>query len=111
MCDEISQLIDHDEAHVLVVDDIGALQPIASIGASGNSNLPALPMDGPGALEIGSALRSGVATFAPKIASMGAGRTGPHSMLVVPLHYESRVSGLICLIARGAGRFDDDDLL
>jgi diguanylate cyclase (GGDEF)-like protein len=110
MCNEISQLIDHDEAHVLIVDDMGVLRPIVSMGASGNSNLPPLPTDGPGGLEVGRALRSGVATLAPKIASMGAGRTGPHSMLVVPLHYESRVSGLICLIARGAGRFDDDDL-
>ena len=31
-------------------------------------------------------------------------------MLIVPLHYDGRVSGLICLIARGADRFDDDDL-
>ena len=110
MCNEIRQLIGHDEAHVLIVDDTSVLRPAASIGPSGNSTLPPLPTDGPGALEIGRALRSGVATLAPKIASMGAGRTGPHSMLVVPLHYECRVSGLICLIARGAGRFDDDDL-
>ena len=31
-------------------------------------------------------------------------------MLVVPLHFENRVSGAICLLARGANRFDDDDL-
>jgi len=110
MCNEISQLIDHDEAHVLVVDDNGMLRPIASIGAAGSSDLPALPADGPGGVEIGRALRAGEATLAPRIASMGPGRSGPHSMLVVPLHYESRVSGLICLIARGAHRFDDDDL-
>jgi diguanylate cyclase (GGDEF)-like protein len=30
-------------------------------------------------------------------------------MLVVPLHYENRVTGVICLISRGADKFDDDD--
>ncbi|HEY7024851.1 MAG TPA: diguanylate cyclase [Candidatus Limnocylindrales bacterium] len=110
MCNEISQLIDHDEAHVLIVDDGGILKPVASIGRDGAADLPPLPADGPGGVEIGRALRSGMPTLAPKIASMGALRNGPHSMLVVPLHYESRVSGLICLIARGAHRFDDDDL-
>jgi diguanylate cyclase (GGDEF)-like protein len=95
---------------VLIVDDDGELRPIASIGANGKANLPPLPTEGPGGIEIGRAVRSGVASLAPKVASMGAGRSGAHSMLIVPLHYESRVSGLICLIARGAGRFDDDDL-
>jgi hypothetical protein len=55
MCNEISQLIDHDEAHVLIVDDMGVLRPIVSMGASGNSNLPPLPTDGPGGLEVGRA--------------------------------------------------------
>jgi diguanylate cyclase (GGDEF)-like protein len=67
-------------------------------------------MEGPGGIEIGRALRGGGATLMPDVPDLGPGRSGPHSMLIVPLHYESRVTGLICLVARGAGRFDDDDL-
>lgn len=31
-------------------------------------------------------------------------------MLVVPLRFESRVSGVICLVAQGSNHFDNDDL-
>ena len=72
--------------------------------------VPPLPDDGPGGIEIGRALRGGGAMLVPEVATSGPGRDDPHSMLIVPLHYESRVSGLICLVADGGGRFDDDDL-
>ena len=60
--------------------------------------------------EIGRALRGGAPVLVHELDDLGPAATGPHSMLIVPLHYEGRVSGLICLIADGGGRFDDDDL-
>ncbi len=112
ICNEISELIDHDEAHVLVVDAAGVLQPVAATGATrdGHGIMPPLPSDGPGGIEVDRALHGGAPQLARSLATLGPGRDEPHSMLVAPLHYESRVSGLICLIARGENRFDDDDL-
>ncbi len=48
--------------------------------------------------------------LASDLPDLGPGREGACSLLAVPLHYESRVSGVICLVARGANHFDDDDL-
>ena len=97
---------------MLVVDPSGRLRLVAATGRTldnDGSVLP-LPVDGPGGVEIGRALRGGGAMLLPELSDLGPGRTGPHSMLVVPLHYESRVTGLICLVAQGGRRFDDDDV-
>ena len=112
ICTETHEVIDHDEAHVLVLDATGMLQRVAATGPgrSGDPSVPPLPSDGSGAREIWAAVRSGAPAMLPEIDDMGADRPGPHSMLIVPLHYESRVNGVICLVADGRRRFDDDDL-
>ncbi len=112
ICNEIREVIDHDEAHVLVVDATGALQGVAAIGPTTmpNGSVAPLPAGGTGGQEIGRALRGAGAMLLPDVPDMGSDRMGPHSMLIVPLHYDARVSGLICLVARGSQRFDDDDL-
>ena len=112
ICTETHEVIDHDEAHVLVLDDGGMLQRVAATGPgrSGDPSVPQLPSDGSGAREIWAAVRSGAPAMLPEIDDLGADRPGPHSMLIVPLHYESRVNGVICLVADGRRRFDDDDL-
>jgi diguanylate cyclase (GGDEF)-like protein len=112
ICTEVREVIDHDEAHVLIVDKAGVLQSVAVTGQGlfSHGSVPPLPADGQGGVEIGRALRSGVAMLLPDAPDLGAGRPGSHSMLIAPLQYDGRVSGLICLIARGSRRFDDDDL-
>jgi diguanylate cyclase (GGDEF)-like protein len=112
ICAEIGEVIDHDEAHLMVVDPSGAVQLVAATGrtlASNGSAMP-LPVDGTGGTEIARALHGGGATLLPELSDLGPGRDGPHSMLIVPLHYESRVTGLIVVVARGSRRFDDDDV-
>ena len=112
ICNEISEVIDHDEAHVLVVDGAGALAPVAARGGAQHSDtgVPPLPDKGPGGIEIGRAVRGGAPVLLNEVDQLGPDRAGPHSMLIVPLHYDGRVSGLICLIANDSRRFDDDDL-
>ncbi len=112
ICTETREVIDHDEAHVLVLDANGMLQRVAATGPnrSGDSSVPPLPSDGPGAHEIWAAVRSGAPAMLSDVDDLGPGRQGPHSMLIVPLHYESRVNGVICLVANGRRHFDDDDL-
>jgi diguanylate cyclase (GGDEF)-like protein len=112
LCTETREVIDHDEAHVLVVDGAGILQRAAATGPSPYSDgtVPPLPIDGPGGEQIDRSIRGGVATLLPDITDLGPGRPGAHSMLIVPLHYESRVTGLICLVAKGSRHFDEDDL-
>src|SRR3954454_13022530 len=109
---EIREVLDHDEAHVMVVDPFGGLRVIAATGQAVYSDGSAIPLpgDGVGGNEIGRALRGGGATLLPELPDLGPGRAGPHSMLIVPLHYESRVTGLIVVVAQGSRRFDDDDV-
>jgi len=112
ICTETREVIDHDEAHVLVLDDAGMLQSVAATGP-GNSQdgaVPALPTEGRGTQQIWAAVRGGAPALLPDIDDLGSDRTGSYSMLIVPLHYETRVNGVICLLAKGSRRFDDDDL-
>lgn len=69
-----------------------------------------LPNTGPGGDAIARAVAGGVPVLVSDLPDLGPGRAGPCSMLIVPLHFESRVSGLICLVAQGSNHFDDDDL-
>ncbi len=110
ICAEMSEVIAHDEAHVLVTNTAGVLQRVAaSSSAPYSAEVPALPVDGLAGDAIAHAA-SGVPVLVPEAPDAGLGRPGEHSLLIVPLHYESRVSGIICLLARGDHRFDDDDL-
>ena len=108
ICGETAEVIEHDEAHVLVVDERGQLRTVAAAGPAGRE-VPPLPVDGAGGDAVRRSLHGGVPVLAA-VNDPGSGRSGPWSMLLAPLHYESRVSGLICLLAHGAQQFDDDDL-
>jgi diguanylate cyclase (GGDEF)-like protein len=113
ICNETRQVIDYDEAQVLVgsVASGGLRLVAAARGVKGsNERVTILPRSGPAAQAIGRAAIGGLPVLASALPDLGPDRPGPHSMLVVPLHFESRVTGVICLIAEGAGNFDQDDL-
>jgi diguanylate cyclase (GGDEF)-like protein len=111
ICTETRQVIGYDEAHVLVRSDSDTgLSVVAS--ATGSATKPAAPLPTTGAAgqALNRATYVGTPVIVAELADLGPGREGTFSMLVVPLHFEKRVSGVICLLARGANRFDDDDL-
>jgi diguanylate cyclase (GGDEF)-like protein len=109
ICRGTFEVIDHDEAHLLLADDRGYLRP-AAMAAGDGTTPPPLPYEGPIAAQIERALAGGAPVLANALPEPGGGRAGTHSLLLVPLLHEALVSGLICLVARGEGRFDDDDL-
>jgi diguanylate cyclase (GGDEF)-like protein len=109
ICRGTFEVIDHDETHLLLADDENHLRPIAFAAADG-STPPELPYEGPIAAHIDRALTGATPVLAHALSDAGVGRSGTHSLLLVPLLHEARVSGLICLVAQGEGRFDDDDL-
>jgi diguanylate cyclase (GGDEF)-like protein len=112
ICSGTFEVTDNDEAHLLLVDERGYLQPVTASARTAvrTGKLEPLPYEGPAALHIKRTLSAGVPIIAHDLGDMGPGRIGPHSMLIVPLHHEGHVSGLICLVAAGDQRFDDDDL-
>jgi diguanylate cyclase (GGDEF)-like protein len=112
ICNETRQVIHYDEAQVLVA---GAADGGMSVAAAAGSTSPdgrvlPLPNTGPAGEAIGRAALGGVPVLASDLPDLGPGRKGAASLLAVPLHFESRVSGLIVLLARGARHFDEDDL-
>ena len=112
ICSETRQVIDYDEAHVLVANQFDAAFTMvaAARGTGPDAEVAPLPTVGPAADAVARAARGGVPVIALDLPDAGPDRAGVHSMLAVPLHFETRVSGVICLIARGVDRFDDDDL-
>ncbi|MEP7380005.1 MAG: diguanylate cyclase [Chloroflexota bacterium] len=109
ICRGTFQIIDNDEAHLLLADDQGYFQPIAHLTRD-DGKPPALPYDGPIARHIQRALAASMPALEKSIADAGPGRAGPHSLLIVPLLHEGHVKGLLCLLAAGQARFDDDHL-
>ncbi len=111
VCTETRTVVDHDEAHVLVASDTNVLRRAAASSTSfADGQVPELPVNGLGGAALARAVQGGVPVLVSDAPDLGPGRAGPHSMLIVPLHYERRVTGVICLVARGSGRFDDDDM-
>jgi diguanylate cyclase (GGDEF)-like protein len=112
ICTETRKVIAYDEAQVLIAGGAnGALRVVAAAGSlSADGRVLPLPNTGPAGEAIGRAALGGVPVLATDLPDLGPGRAGPCSMLVVPMHFESRVSGVICLLANGASHFDDDDL-
>jgi diguanylate cyclase (GGDEF)-like protein len=109
ICRGTFEVMDHDEAHLLLADDKGYLRPIAFAAADGGTP-PALPGDGPIGANIDRALAGGKPVLVQALPDPGGDRVGTHSLLLTPLFHEGQVSGLICLVAKGESRFDDDDL-
>ncbi len=109
ICRGTFDIIDNDEAHLLLADERGYLQPIAHMTRQ-DGTPPALPADGPIARHIDRALAASAPVLEKNLADAGRDRPGPHSLLIVPLLHEARVNGLLCLMAAGEARFDDDHL-
>jgi diguanylate cyclase (GGDEF)-like protein len=107
ICRGTFDITDTDEAHVLLADDHGYLQPLAEQTRDGLTPA-ALPYDGAIARHIARALASVAPLVERSVDDAGPGREGAHSMLIVPLLHEGHVNGLLCLLAQGEGRFDDD---
>ena len=111
LCRGTNEVIDHDEAHLLLVADDGALHSVAATGMPGtNGPVKPLPETGPIAETMAHALRGGVPVLARELTAADRAHRGPYSLMVVPLCFETRVTGLIVVLARGGQRFDDDDL-
>lgn len=113
ICSETREVIAYDEAHVLVAEPTtDALHEVAGMGGAVGRSGRRLPLPKGGAMieAITRAAATGVPALVADASNLGAGREGSFSMLIVPLRYESQVSGVICLLARGRQRFDDDDL-
>ncbi|MEP7360632.1 MAG: diguanylate cyclase [Chloroflexota bacterium] len=107
ICRGTFDITDTDEAHVLLADDHGYLQPLAQQTRAGASPA-ALPPDGAIARHIARALASSAPVLERSVADAGFDRAGAHSLLIVPLLHEGHVNGLLCLLAQREGRFDDD---
>ncbi|MEA2676115.1 MAG: hypothetical protein QOJ81_256 [Chloroflexota bacterium] len=109
ICGGAFDVIDHDESYLLLADEKGYLQSVAQAAADGTEPMP-LPAEGQIARHIGRALVSALPVLEGNVTDAGPGRVGPHSLLVAPLLHESQVTGVLCLLAAGEARFDDDHL-
>ncbi len=113
ICTETRQVIDYDSAQVLLFGADGRLEQVASSDVAdersprSGAGQPDLS-GGPAAEAVARAAHGGVPVLASQLAR-GHDHRDQESLLVVPLHHEGRISGVICLCARGE-RFDDDDL-
>jgi diguanylate cyclase (GGDEF)-like protein len=107
ICRGTFDITNTDEAHVLLADDHGYLQPLAEQTRDGGAPAP-LPYDGAIAGHIARAVALAAPVLERSVADAGVGRTGAQSLLIVPLLHEGRVNGLVCLVGAGEGRFDDD---
>jgi diguanylate cyclase (GGDEF)-like protein len=109
ICAETTRVIDFDEAHVLVLDAAHNPRTVASAGAPLDpADQPRqLPSQGAGGRAIASALLNPRPLLLTEVRDLGPGREGDWSLLLAPMHYEGRSSGVICLLKRGLARFDD----
>ncbi len=112
ICNETRQVISYDEAQVLVAAGPNASMRVVAAAGSIQADGTTVPLPSTGACgqALVRAATGGVPVIVSDLSDLGPGREGAYSLLCVPLHYETRVSGLICLAARGANQFDDDDL-
>lgn len=107
ICGGTLDVIGHDEAHLLLADEKGFLQPTAHATRDGIEPM-ALPADGGIARHVGRALVSAMPVLEQRVMDAGPGRDGPYSLLIAPLLHESQVVGLLVLLSTGEARFDDD---
>jgi diguanylate cyclase (GGDEF)-like protein len=112
ICTETRHVIRYDEAHVLLSagNDAGLRVIASGGGGTGSGPVSSLPASGAAGRAINRSTVIGTPVIVGELNDAGPERPGQHSMLVVPLHFENRVRGAICLLARGPNQFDDDDL-
>lgn len=111
ICNEVREVIAYDEAHVLIAGESGGLERVAATGPGPAAGPVApLPLRGRVGDLITRASQGGVPVLVAEAGDLGGARPSTSSLLLVPLHYETRVTGLVCLVAHSSGRFDDDDV-
>jgi diguanylate cyclase (GGDEF)-like protein len=112
ICTETRQVIEYSEAQVLVATGSdGGMRVVAAAGGhSIDGSVVPLPNTGPGGDALARAAVNGIPVMVSDLPDLGPSRPGPCSLLAVPLHFESRVIGVICLTAGSDHQFDDDDL-
>ena len=108
ICAQTRQVIAYDEAYVLVNAREGPGSNVVATNAT-DPGL-SLPTTGTAGQALSRAAYRGTPVIVNQLTDLGPEREGTFSMLAVPLQFEGRVGGAICLLARGANRFDDDDL-
>ncbi len=112
ICNETRQVIDYDGAQVLLFGVEGTLERVATSTRRDGRPEPAALAKltvGPAGEAVARAAYGGVPVLAAGLAHDGVVAPETLSLLAVPLQHEGRISGVICLTARGE-RFDDDDL-
>jgi diguanylate cyclase (GGDEF)-like protein len=111
ICRETRQVMEYDEAHVLTLDDDAALVGVAAVaGPVGEASPAPLPDGGQAGEAIRRAVTSGAPLLLAECLDPGPGRAGAWSLLIVPMRYDRRVSGVIALLKERSGGFDDDDV-
>jgi diguanylate cyclase (GGDEF)-like protein len=111
ICREMRQVMEYDEAHVLLLEDDGSLLGVAAVAGPLGEGQPApLPTAGAAGDAIHRAVESGSPLLLAECVDPSPDRPGAWSMLIVPMRYDRRVSGVITLLKEQVGGFDDDDL-
>jgi diguanylate cyclase (GGDEF)-like protein len=111
ICRETRQVMDYDEAHVLIAGVDGRMRSVASApGPAGGAVPAALAHGSPVREAIMRAVTSAAPLLLPEISGLAPRPADAWTMMVVPLRFEGRVSGVICLLKQGVAKFDDDDV-
>jgi diguanylate cyclase (GGDEF)-like protein len=107
VCRETRRILDYDEAHVLLKGERDNLLPIAAEHRSAQA--AASPLEaGPVASVISRVLTGGTPLLVPELAAGEPG--GRWTVMVVPLRYEERVTGAVCLIKLQRHAFGEGDV-
>jgi diguanylate cyclase (GGDEF)-like protein len=105
------QVMEYDEAHVLLLEDDGSLLGVAAVAGPLGEGQPApLPTTGAAGDAIHRAVESGSPLLLADCVDPSPDRPGAWSMLIVPMRYDRRVSGVITLLKERSAGFDDDDV-
>jgi len=117
VADEIRAIVDYHGCRVYVLREPDDLVPIVAAGDNGYETIPLEDL----ALRVGEGITGWVAAngrplLVPDAAADPRGLVIPgtddvdESMVVVPMHYDDRVTGVIALSKLGLGRFDVGDV-
>ena len=111
ICRETRQVLEYDEAHVLLRAEDGSLSSAAAVaGPVGEHSPPPLPVEGIAAEVIARAVETGTPLLVAECLDPSPERRGAWSLLVVPMRYDRMTTGAISLLKARSGGFDDDDV-
>jgi diguanylate cyclase (GGDEF)-like protein len=117
VADEIRAIVEYDACRVFVLREPDALVPIVAVGREGYQTIPLERLG----LKVGEGFTGWVAAtgrplLVPDTAADPRGYTIPgtddvdESMVLVPMRYDERVTGVISLSKLGIGQFDVADV-